>query len=165
MFLLVGIWHGLGTNFALWGLYNGLILAFSEVMALRYVKAKEALSIREESRIWQAFCLARTFLIITIGWATDCADSASGSLEIFCNLFRFTETNWEIMRTSFLGFLKGGMGVFIMLFVDVIHERGGSVRDWLGKRSFLFQAIFWILLIQIWPCERAEASRRVLSRK
>ena len=149
VFLLVGIWHGLGSNYALWGLYNGLILAFSEVMAARYLKAKQALSIRDDSRLWTAFCILRTFVIITIGWATDCTDTAMGSFRIVGNLIRFAEANPEIMHTTFFGFLTGAAGVAVMLGVDLLHEMGHSLRDWLNKRNFLVQAIFWILVIQI----------------
>ena len=149
VFILVGVWHGLGSNYLLWGLYNGLILAFSEVMAGAYLRAKGALHIRDDNRLWGAFCLLRTFLIITVGWATDCADTASGSFMIVANLFKFGLTDFGIFQSTLIGYAKAFFGIFILVAVDILHEKGHSVRDLVNARCITFQILFWTALIQL----------------
>ena len=152
VFLLVGLWHGLGTNYVIWGLYNGIILAFSEVMALTYEKAKKRLSISSDGKLWNGFCLLRTFLIITIGWCTDCADTASGSAMIIVNMLQLTRTDFGIFHASAFGFAKAIFSIALMVLVDLIHEKGYSVRDEVGKRHYLLQILFWTALIQLIAC-------------
>ena len=41
VFLLVGVWHGATANYVLWGLYNGLILAFSALAEPAYKRFGE----------------------------------------------------------------------------------------------------------------------------
>ena len=152
VFLLVGLWHGLDSNFALWGLYNGLILAFSELMTEQYLKARAALRIRESSGLWQGFCRVRTFLIVTMGWCTDCAMTASGSLGIFFNVLQFGRTNMDIFNISTMNFMRAMAAVVILLFVEGLHERKISIRKWADSRSTAFQMVFWALVIQMIVC-------------
>ena len=152
VFVLVGVWHGLGSNYLLWGLYNGLILAFSEVMADCYLKAKQGLHIGPDNKLWSAFALVRTFLIITIGWCTDCSDTALGSLQILGNLFRFHLTDFGIFSTTLIGYAKAFFGLIVMIAVDLIHEKGYSVRSAMERRPFVLQVLFWTALIQLIAC-------------
>ena len=47
VFLLVGIWHGAAWKFIAYGLYNGLIIGVSGIMAPNYRKWKSALHIKK----------------------------------------------------------------------------------------------------------------------
>ena len=152
VFLLVGIWHGTGTNYALWGLYNGLILAFSELMTDRYAAARAKLHINEKSLLWQGFCILRTFFIVTLGWATDCAVTASGSLTILRNLFYVGSTNLSGLGMSAIGWALTALGTGILFIVSVIHEKGHSVRKYMDGKNIILQCIFWIILIQLIAC-------------
>ena len=152
VFLLVGIWHGLGGNYALWGLYNGLILAFSEIMADRYLRTKQALHISPDSKAWNAFSLLRTFLVITLGWATDCAATASGSFAIVLNMLQVEKTDFGIFHATKLAFLEAAFSIVILLAVDFCHERGISIRKSLDGKNIFIQCLFWIALIQLIAC-------------
>ena len=152
VFLLVGIWHGTGTNYALWGLYNGLILAFSELMTDRYTAMKEKLHIRTESRLWGIFCVVRTFLIVTLGWATDCALTAGGSLTILNNLLLIGRTNLGALGISTIGWALIFLGTAIVIAVSILHEKGCSIRKAMDRQPVFIQCIFWIILIQLIAC-------------
>ena len=148
-FLAVGIWHGLGGNYVLWGLYNGVILAFSELMADSYQRGREALHIEKESRLWQSFSLVRTFLIVTLGWFTDCAASASGALQILLNMLQLSETNLEVLQYSTaLSRLLLAAGLLALVTVDLLHEKKISIREKVDSWPAALQMLFWIGLIQ-----------------
>ncbi len=152
VFLLVGVWHGFGSNFAVWGLYNGLILAFSELMEGPYSKIKEKLHIRESSLLWSAFCVLRTFFVVAIGRTTDCADTAGGALRLVGNLFRLHRTNLGLISMDWFTAVAAVLCVAILIAVSVIHEKGISIRQWLDRKPFVVQVIFWLLLIQLLAC-------------
>lgn len=149
-FLIVGIWHGSGGNFALWGLYNGIILAFSELMADVYKKGKALCRINEQSTGWYLFCVARTFLIVTIGWCTDCASSFMGSIGILQNMLHFSRTNLEILKYgSFSALLLLILPVGILLVVDILHEKKISIRQKIDSWPIACQMLFWVAMIQL----------------
>ncbi|MGI5976295.1 MAG: MBOAT family O-acyltransferase [Candidatus Limivicinus sp.] len=149
VFLLVGIWHGFGTNYALWGLYNGIILAFSALMTDAYKASKQKLHISDDSKAWHCFSIIRTFFIITAGWCTDCADSAAGSLQILKNMLFISQTNLSILGGTFFNYLILFTGIVIILIVSLFSEKGKSVLDMLDKRSTFVQMVFWIAVIQV----------------
>ena len=68
VFLVVGVWHGAAWKFIIYGLYNGLIIAFSGLMAPSYRKWKKALHISDDSRVFHLFQIFRTFVLVNISW-------------------------------------------------------------------------------------------------
>ena len=148
VFLIVGIWHGFGTNYALWGLYNGIILGVSEILADYFVKTKKKLKVNESSKGWNAFCLIRTFIIVTLGWSTDCATSAAGSFTLLKNMLYVGMTDLTMINWELGGFVR----IAVLLIVGLIHEKNLSIRKEMSKKNAVLQIIFWIVLIQSIAC-------------
>lgn len=71
VFMLVGVWHGPELHFFVWGLYNGLLIAFSDILKLVFEKVNAALHINVKSRVWHVFQIVRTFILVNIGWYFD----------------------------------------------------------------------------------------------
>lgn len=152
VFALVGIWHGTGTNFLAWGLYNGIILAVSAILADEYVKWKKGLHIDGESKGWKAFSLIRTLIIITIGWVFDCTTSMTDAFVMFANSFRFNLTDFSCMELQHWDWFILPLSIGGLLVVDIMHEKNISVRDKLSQKNFWVQVIVWVLLIQAIAC-------------
>ena len=149
VFLLVGIWHGTGTNYALWGLYNGLILAFSEIMFDYFEKTKNKLHINCKNKIWSIFCYIRTFIIVTIGWCTDCANTSVGTLNIFKNMLMINKTNLYIINSSLYNISLILIFLAILFIIEIIHEKQYQVRDIVSNKNIVFQMTFWTIIIQL----------------
>lgn len=146
VFFLVGIWHGTGSKFLAWGMYNGLILAFSVLAAPLYERTKKTLHINDKCKGWLYFCIFRTLVIVTIGWVFDCGATASEGIKLFVNLFRFTGENIVGLgkfQASIILF-----GCILQLIVSIIHEKGISVREKLSNKPFCLQLIVWTVLFQ-----------------
>lgn len=151
VFALVGIWHGTGSKYLGWGLYNGVILVSSSLLVDVYARMIKHLKINRKAVWWKAFTILRTFLIVTIGWVFDCADTAWEAILMFLHLFMpYT----------------GDMGAFIppvrtlasfafcaiLIAVGVLRERKISVRQALDRQPFAVQVIVFTLLIQLTAC-------------
>ena len=67
VFLLVGIWHGPELHFVLWGLYNGLVIAFSDLFKPAFEKLSSILHINVKSKSFVVFQIVRTFIVVNIG--------------------------------------------------------------------------------------------------
>lgn len=152
VFLIVGIWHGAGSRYVGWGIYNGAILAFSAVMEDTYAAWKRKLGIEEKSKGWQIFRLVRTLIIVTAGWVFDCASTAPEAIRMFFRLFvmqksRLTRIFNDPVETWFyLPVLAAAC--LILLWVDIRHEKGISIREKVGKKSFRMQTAVWTFLFQ-----------------
>ena len=71
VFALVGVWHGATSNYILWGLYNGVILAVTALLEPRYKRLNERCARLTATRGFHAFRVLRTFVIVNIGWFFD----------------------------------------------------------------------------------------------
>ena len=75
VFLLVGIWHGASWKYVVYGLLNGGIIAFSELMVYNYRDWKKKLHISGKEGWYHAFAVIRTFIIINLRWFFDRSDT------------------------------------------------------------------------------------------
>lgn len=152
VFGIVGIWHGLGTNFLAWGLYNGIILAISAILVDDYMLMKNKLHIDDKARYWKILCLVRTLFIVTIGWVFDCTYSASAAGALFIHLFMFSKTDLSVISTSFIDVVVLLGGIILLLSVDILHEKNKEVRQIIEKQNYWVQVVFWTILIQLIAC-------------
>ena len=148
VFLLVGIWHGATANYVLWGLYNGIILAFSALMEPVYKKWNDNHSALSENKPFHVFRILRTFLIVNIGWFFD---RASHGTDAFRMLFKtFNPLAWSGTEGLLNSGLKAhdwqilAIGTVILFTVSLLTERGKNVRS--GILS-LRLPVRWALLI------------------
>lgn len=149
VFLLVGLWHGATGNYIAWGLYNGLILAFSALMEPAYKQFGEKHAVLVSSRKFYVFRALRTFAIVNIGWYFDRALRLSDAFAMLGKTLlqpRLVQLTDGTLLT--LGLTMGDYAVLagalaILVFVSVMQERGKKMREWLMTLSTPKR---WILL-------------------
>ena len=74
MFFVVGVWHGAAWKYIMYGIYNGVIVAGSGMLAPVYAKIQEKLHINPKKWWYQGFCIIRTFILVNIGFYFDMAN-------------------------------------------------------------------------------------------
>ena len=102
---LTGIWHGASWNFALWGLYFGLILIIEKLFLLELLKKLPSYA----KRIY-------TLLLISISWVIFAFDSMAQGFNYIKILFGygtsnlFDHTSLYLLYTNVLLFIILGIG-------------------------------------------------------
>ena len=150
IFLLVGIWHGLQTNYILWGLYNGCILAFTALADPFYKQWNERNHVLAASKGFYVFRVLRTFLVVNIGWYFDRAETAAEAVRMLIR--SFTAFNWSEISSGIL--LEFGLklhdfnvlafSTLILLLVSILGERGHNVRQLIFSRPLPLR---WLILM------------------
>ncbi len=161
VWILTGLWHGTGVNYLCWGVYYGILITASSVLAPEFEKADKALHIRTDSFLWRLFRKVRTFCCFVGGRLL----TSPGSLH-YCML---------VVKTIFLGFapralingtlLSCGLnlpnlllvlfGILLLWAVSMMQERF-SLREKLSalhpvlRWAVLFAGIFSILIFGIY---------------
>ena len=154
VFFLVGIWHGLELHYILWGLYNGVVIALSDILSPWLRGVGEALRLRSESRGMRLFRIVRTFIIVNIGWYFDRIYRWSDCLRAFRvsltpRLFQMREWS-ESMQTLLLQtgilsvskILLAAVGIAALISIDILHEKGKTVY---GELSVRPRAVRWCI--------------------
>lgn len=158
VFLLVGVWHGAAWRFIAYGLYNGLIIGFSGMMAGNYRKWKSALHIKNDSRGYHVFQVVRTFVLVNISWFFDRADSLGDAFYMMKQAVTSFEWSqiWTITTTaggsSYTALILAvlAVGCTVLFAVSILQERGMHIRQTLAERPVaLRMAIYLVLLFAI----------------
>jgi D-alanyl-lipoteichoic acid acyltransferase DltB (MBOAT superfamily) len=135
VFVLVGLWHGAELHYLLWGLYNGLVIAASDLCRPLFERGRAALRVDEASAPWRTWGIVRTFALVNLGRYFDrLVDPRALLLALrntFCN-FRVTGVvTWlgelhtvPYMRTALI---LAAAALAIVTVVDVRAERGEDV--------------------------------------
>lgn len=151
VFLIVGIWHGAGWRYIIYGLWNGGVIMLSILLKPCFEKLNQLLHINTGSMEHHVFQVLRTFLLVCIGNITDLANNG---VECFVWLWRiFTEQDYFTGRTEILE--KLGLTVQdynLLLFCTLLffavglireHNPQFPLRELLDRRAFFVR---WLLV-------------------
>lgn len=137
VFLVVGIWHGAAWKYIVYGMYNGVIIAVSGLLAKPYREWKKKLHISDNSRGWICFQILRTFLLVNISWFFDRADTVKDALTMMKNAVVY----WDpaVLLTISVGHSGTAYTAFslmiicagcvVLFVVSVLKERGVKIRE------------------------------------
>ena len=136
VFFLVGIWHGASWKYVMYGLLNGGIIAFSDLMKYQYRSWRTALHIRGTEPWFHAFQIIRTFIIVNLRWFFDRSQDLHQAGFMIRQAFTHFNPAQILMipagreGTSFVpcALLIIAVGSLVMVIVGVLEERGIDVR-------------------------------------
>lgn len=151
VFLIVGIWHGAGSRYILYGLWNGGIIMLSILLKPCFEWLNRVLQIDASSPEHRVFQIMRTFLLVCVGNITDLA---RGGRDCFVWLRRILT---ELSPAQALSEINASLGLtvadyHVLLFgtvllyiVGVIRERHPDtpLRDLLDRRPVFVR---WLLI-------------------
>lgn len=157
VFFLVGLWHGAAWKFIIYGLYNGVIIAFSGLMNQNYRKWKSYLHIKEKHG-WRIFQITRTFILVNISWFFDRSDTVNQALIMMKNAvtqFRPQELLTINVGQSGSAFTVMALVILVLscalLFVvSFFQEKGIHIREKIANKTWIIRwGIYLILVLSI----------------
>ncbi|MCI8681538.1 MAG: MBOAT family protein [Lachnospiraceae bacterium] len=162
VFLVVGVWHGAAWKFIIYGLYNGLIIAFSGLMAPSYRKWKKALHISDDSRVFHLFQIFRTFVLVNISWYFDRAGDVKTALLMMkhtltkFDLRQILEPGIDVGEASGTAYTMIALGVILggcllLFLVSVLQERGKDLTELFIRQNWMVKAFVYLCLILALP--------------
>ena len=136
VFFLVGIWHGASWKYVVYGLLNGGIIAFSDLMKYQYRSWRQALHIGGNEPWFRAFQILRTFILVNLRWFFDRSDDLHQAGFMIRQAFTHFDPSQLLMisagreGTAFVpcALLIIAAGSVIMVSVGILEERGVDVR-------------------------------------
>ena len=157
-FVLVGMWHGVGWKYVLYGVYLAFFVSTGTLFEDAYAKGRALFKIKDDSKVWRVFQSVRTVFLMVM---TKYIIQAKNVSEIFSMLkATFTHFNpWVFFDGTLYTLGLDGknfklMVLFIVLLlaVDFIQERGIHIRETIAKQNIVvrwavyYGAIFALLI-------------------
>ena len=156
VFLVVGIWHGAAWKYIAYGLYNGLIIAVSSLLAPLYQKGFEKFHINPKSGAWHVVQILRTFLLVNISWYFDMAVSLSAAFAMMkstvtgFSLATLTDGSLMMLGLDKLDYMILAIGCLVVFLISFLKERGIQIRESLGRKPLVIRwAVYGMLVFGI----------------
>lgn len=146
VFFLVGVWHGANWKYVGFGLWNGGVIMLSTLLEPVFESWTLKLKINTEAFWFRLFQMARTFLVVLVGYVFDVAPDLSWSFETFRRVLldqNLAEGFGQIMNLGldWMDFGMLGICTMILFTVSLIQERNSAVtiRRMLDEKPFLLR--------------------------
>lgn len=158
VFFVVGVWHGAAWKYIVYGMYNGIIIAFSGLMAEHYRNWKKKFNITGKENWYHVFMIIRTFILVNISWFFDRADTVGQAFHMMkLSVTKFAPSQLLLIPagkegTAFTPYALVilAAGCIILFIVSVLQERGMKIREALAGFSLpVTVAIYFCLLVSI----------------
>ena len=162
VFVLVGIWHGPELHFLVWGLYNGLVIALSDLFKPVFDRINVLLHIDPKTKTMHVFRIVRTFIIVNIGWYFDRIVDVPESFVYLRNTFLHFGDIKQCMDRAYLNEIFGHItdfqsqiilvliGCAITFTVSLLQYNNIDVYASIQKRNIVFRWLcYYVLLILI----------------
>lgn len=131
--LAIGLWHGAGWLYVVYGLYYFLLQWLGEVAEptlLRLCPSLPQWRTRRWYKLWQTL---RTFVLVNFGMLLFRSNGTRAALEMLASLRRPYEGSLLIkLDAQDLWVLV--IGALVLLAVDLLHERGIAIRESIARR-------------------------------
>lgn len=82
----------------------------------------------------------------------DCTYTAGAAGKLFIHLFEFGKTDLSVISLTTTDIAVLFVGCFVLLLVDVLHEKNLEVRQIIGTKNYWVQVVFWTIVVQMIAC-------------
>lgn len=153
VFIIVGIWHGTGWNYVVYGMYQALFVSAAVLLAPFYKKMKTAFCINEKTFGWKLFTILRTFVILVFGRMLIKSANLEQAGQLLTRLFSdlnphalFDGTIYQYgldMKNVFLMYAC----ILLIIVVDILHEKGVHFRELLMQQGIVFRYLVYYIAV------------------
>ena len=162
VFLVSGLWHGAAWTYVIWGAMNGAMQIVGDIFKPARQKAMKALGINTASFGHKLVQIFVTFVLVDLAWVFFRATSLTAAVEIIKSSFTvwnpwlLVDGTLYTLGLEVADFWLMVLSILILLFVDILHNKGVSIRDSLlswplpVRWGVVYAALFWILLFGVY---------------
>lgn len=140
--LLGGLWHGASWNFVIWGGLQGLFLIASHLT----IDTRDRISAAIGIPVWLRDLgrMIITFHLVCLSWVFFRANTLGDAVEILGQMARVDFSKPFMQPTVFV---YGGLGVLILLLVELLQTMRGSGREVLARSNWSVRWACWYAML------------------
>lgn len=152
VWLLIGLWHGADWSYVLYGLFHGAFVMLAIALGPIYDKVYDKFPKIVGSRCYVLFQMARTFLIVMIGYSIFKPADLSVTAQIWKQFALPFPAGFIAQLHQVRFFLPNIIliGVALIFIVDLVHFRHGFGVIRVRVRKFSRTVRWLIYLLGLW---------------
>jgi len=149
------LWHDFSWKYLIWGMYYCVIISGSLLLDGVYKKVRKRLCIKEDSRIYAAFCMVRTWVLLLVANVI----LQVGNFKDFCVVVRqiagrsffsggyitLSTLDWFVQDAIVLA-----AGLFVLLLISVLKEKNINVLCRIDNKILPVRwGIYYVLIFSV----------------
>lgn len=152
VFFVSGIWHGVGINYIVWGMYNAIAQILGEITAPYKRKIETKLEVRTDVWSYKFTKLFITFGLVTYGWLLFRAPGIRAAIHmtksIFSNFLGMGQV-WSVYNSEIGVLVVAVINVCIFFIIDNA-KANMDIRATLDRQNIWFRwGVYFSVIIYI----------------
>ena len=146
-FIALGIWHGAGWTFAVYGFIQGLVI----VWELRTEKIRNKVRKRIGERLFATLSVVRTYLIFAVSLVFFKAQSVSDAFYFLRNISFQTRASWKeinIGMSDHICIVAGSAWLLILLY-DYFMSKGDLHLRLENQPAFVRWTVYYLIVFAV----------------
>ncbi len=156
LYFIVGIWHGIGSNYVFYGLWNGTLISLSLIFEPYFKKVKKKLNLTDSTGWLVIFQIVRTNIFVTIGRYFSRADAASTAFAMLKRTFmNFSLADIKLSTLYNMGYTFNGIilliaCIMVVFAVDLCFEKKINLyKKFDSANTFILLLVIAIFILLI----------------
>lgn len=151
VYLIIGIWHGANFRYVFFGIYNGVIMTTSILMAASFSKWKKRLKLSDKQPVFHLFQMLRTMALVFVGRYITRAPRLLLAFAMLKKtllhpcVYQIRRPVFEQLGLTMLDYGIIAAGVLVVLILEMRQEKGVKIRESLERRNAFVQWLFLFL--------------------
>lgn len=155
VFMISGIWHGVGFGFIVWGMIHGVLQVVGGILKPIRLRVRDLLKIDENSFSLKGVRIAITFILVSFAWVFFRMETLESAVAV---IGRLTEPRlWQMVDGTLfdLGLDRNNvilliLSLVVVIVVDILKYRGISGGKWLKKqRLWIRWPIYFVIILLV----------------
>lgn len=154
LWTLIGAWHGAGLHYVFGvGILQFLYIFSGEVCGPLFIKLKKLLHINDKKLYWHIFQSLRCTALMMFAWVFFNAGSVRIALRMLKSMIRrpllrhlLAAFPSDLIDGPYRTMLYFGLCIVLLLILDLLHEKGFSVREYVCKKPYPVRLAFYLAL-------------------
>lgn len=152
VFVLVGIWHGTGWNYVVYGAYQAFFVSFAIIAEPCYKKIRTKMNISEESISMSIFRVVRTIIILIFGRYLIKSSDLTQAKELYIrtfsrlDLFKLFDGSLLEYGLDYKNLIVMNIGICILLIFDLFRYKNVNIQEWIRKQDGIFRCAVCIVM-------------------
>ena len=146
-FIALGIWHGAGWTFAVYGLIQGLVI----VWELRTEKIRNKVRKQIGKRLFATLSVVRTYLIFAVSLVFFKAQSVSDAFYFLRNISFQTRASWKeinIGMSDHICIVAGSAWLLILLY-DFFMSKSDLLLRFENQPAFVRWTVYYLIVFAV----------------
>lgn len=155
VWITTALWHEFSWRYVIWGMYYCVIISGSLVLEGRFTRLKQRLHITESSKIYTAFCLMRTWMLLLVANVILQVKSYGDFFMVVRQILGRSFFIGDFINLSALNWLRQdavilGIGLLLVLAVSIGKEKNVNILAFIDHQVLPVRwLIYYILLFGI----------------